>query len=72
MKEEFNNDTESIRKKNQTKILEIESSLSQVKNIVESHSSILEKVEDRITGLKDKTDIKEKKRRNLRQNTQKL
>jgi hypothetical protein len=39
---------------------------------VESLSSRLEQVEDRISGLKDKIDIKEKTRRTLRQNTQEL
>jgi chromosome segregation ATPase len=57
IKEEFNKDTESLKQKNQTEILEIKSSLSQIKNIVESHSSRLEQVEDRIPGLKDKIDI---------------
>jgi hypothetical protein len=39
---------------------------------VEGHSSKLEQVEDRISGLKDKIDIKEKKNRTLRQKTQEL
>jgi hypothetical protein len=39
---------------------------------VESHSSTLEQVEDRIWGLKDKINIKEKNRRTLRQKTQDL
>jgi chromosome segregation ATPase len=60
VKEKLNNDMESL-KKNQTEILEIKSSLSQIKNIVDSHSGRLEQVEDRISGLKDKIDIKEKK-----------
>jgi hypothetical protein len=32
---------------------------------VESHSSKLDEVEDRLSGLKDKIDIKEKNRRTL-------
>jgi hypothetical protein len=39
---------------------------------VEGHSSRLEKVEDRISKLEDKKEIKEKNRRNLSQTTQKL
>jgi hypothetical protein len=40
---------------------------------VEAHSSILEQVEDRISELKDKIEIKEKKyRRNLSQTTKEL
>jgi chaperonin cofactor prefoldin len=52
--------------------METKSSLSQIKNIVESHSSRLEQVEDRISGLEDKINIKEKNRRILRQKTEKL
>jgi hypothetical protein len=55
---------ESLRKKDQTEILEIKRPLTQIKNTVESHSSRLEQVEDRISGLEDKTDIKEKKQKN--------
>jgi (2Fe-2S) ferredoxin len=43
---------ENFRKKNPTKILEIKTSFHQIKNIVESHSSRQEQVEDRISGLK--------------------
>jgi DNA repair ATPase RecN len=71
MKEEFNKDMESL-KKNQTEILEIRSALKQIKNTVESHSCRLEQVEDRISGLKDKIDIKEKSRGSLNQKTQEL
>jgi uncharacterized protein YjgD (DUF1641 family) len=46
---------ENLRKKNQT----------ESKNTVEDHSSGLEKVENRISELKDKIEIKEKHRRNL-------
>jgi hypothetical protein len=46
---------ESLRTKDQTEILEIKSFFSQIKkNMVESHSRILEQVEDRISRLKDK------------------
>jgi hypothetical protein len=60
MKEEFNKDVENLRKKNQTEALETEISLNQIKYIGESHSNRLEQMEDRISGLEDKTDIKEK------------
>jgi uncharacterized protein YjgD (DUF1641 family) len=43
-------DMENLRKKNQT----------ETKNTVEDHSSRLEQVEDRISELKDKIEIKEK------------
>jgi TolA-binding protein len=51
---------ENLRKNNQTETLEIKSPFSQTKNTVESHSSRLEQVEDRISELKDKIEIKEK------------
>jgi chromosome segregation ATPase len=53
---------ENLRKKNQTKILEIKSPFSKTENTVEGHSSRLELVEDRISELKDKIEIKEKKK----------
>jgi hypothetical protein len=43
-------------------ILEIKIPFNQITNIVESDFSRLEQVEDRITVLKDKTDIKEKQK----------
>jgi hypothetical protein len=46
--EELNKDTENLRKKNQTEILEIKCPFSQTKNTVEGHSSRLEQVEHRI------------------------
>jgi hypothetical protein len=52
---------ENLRRKNQTEILEIKSPYSQTKNTVEGHSSTLEQVEDRISELKDKMEIKGKK-----------
>jgi chromosome segregation ATPase len=72
VKEEFNKDMENRRKNHQAEILEIKSSLNQIKNTVESHFSRLEQVEDRISGLKDKIDNKEKNRRHLRQETQEM
>jgi hypothetical protein len=49
---------ESLKTNESKEILEMKSSLSQIKkkNTVESHSSRLEQVEDRISGLKDKID----------------
>jgi hypothetical protein len=43
VKEKLNKDIENlkVKKKNQTEMLETESSLSQIKNAVESHSSKL-------------------------------
>jgi hypothetical protein len=51
-------------------ILELKSPYSQTKNTVEGHSSRLEQVEDRISELQHKIEIKEKNRRNLSQTTQ--
>jgi hypothetical protein len=56
-KEELSKDIENFRKKNQTEILEIKSLFSQT---VEGHSSRLEQVENKISELKDKIEIKEK------------
>jgi hypothetical protein len=50
-------------KKSQAKILEIKSPIGQTKNKVKGQFSRLEQVEDRISELKDKIEIKEKKRR---------
>jgi hypothetical protein len=50
---------ENLRKKNQTETLTIRSYLNQTKNTEESHSSRLQQVEERISRLEDKTDIKE-------------
>jgi hypothetical protein len=49
----------NLRKKNQTEILEIKSAFNQTKNTVEGYSSRLEQVEDRISELEDKIEIKE-------------
>jgi chromosome segregation ATPase len=60
MKEDFSKDMENLTRKNQTEILEIKSNLNQIKSTGENHSSRLEQVEDRISGLEDKMHIKEK------------
>jgi hypothetical protein len=51
---------ESIPKQNETEILEIKSSLNQIKNTVESHFGTHKKVEGRISELKNERDSKEK------------
>jgi hypothetical protein len=63
---------ENLRKKNQIEIMEIKRPFSQTKNTVAGHSSRLQQVEDRISELEEKTEIKEKNRRNLSQTTQEL
>jgi chromosome segregation ATPase len=70
---------ENLRKKNQTEILKIKSSLNQIKNAVEIHSSSPEQKDDRISGLEDKIDVKEKteqllykRLKNWERNTQEL
>jgi hypothetical protein len=50
IKEEVTHAMENLRKKNQR----------ETQNTVEGHSSRLEQVEDRISELKDKIEIKEK------------
>jgi hypothetical protein len=60
MKEELNKDMENLRKKESNRSPGNKSHYSQVEKTVEDHSSILEKVEDRILELKDKIDIKGK------------
>jgi septal ring factor EnvC (AmiA/AmiB activator) len=55
---------ENLRRKNQTEILEIKSPYSQRKNTVEGHSS-RPQVEDRISELEDKIEIKEKAEESL-------
>jgi hypothetical protein len=62
IKEELNKDMENFRKKNQTEILEIKSSLSQIKNKEERLSSRPEQMEGRISEPKDKIGIKEKQK----------
>jgi hypothetical protein len=49
IKEELKKIQTNLRKKNQTKILEIKSPFIQTKNTVEGHSNRLEQVEDRIS-----------------------
>jgi hypothetical protein len=60
---------EILRKKNQTEFLT--NSFSQMNNTVEGHFSRLEQVEDRISELENKIDIKDK-REELSQTTQEL
>jgi hypothetical protein len=48
---------------NQTEILKIKNPLNQIKNSVEGHSRRPEQVEDRLSELEDKIDIKEKKKK---------
>jgi hypothetical protein len=48
MKEELNKGMENLRKNESIEIQEIKIPFSQTKNTVESHSSTLEQVEDRI------------------------
>jgi hypothetical protein len=60
LKEEFNRDMESLRKKQSNRNPGNKKFLSQIKNRVESHSSRLVQMEDKISGLKDKMDICEK------------
>jgi hypothetical protein len=54
---------ENLRRNNQTEVLEIKSPFSQTKNTVEGYSRRLEQVEDRISELEDKIEIKEKKQK---------
>jgi hypothetical protein len=58
-------DNENPRKKNHTEIWEIKSSFSQKTNAVQGHCTRLEQVEDKLSELKGKIEIKEKNRRNL-------
>jgi chromosome segregation ATPase len=52
---------ESLKRIKQ-KILEIKSPFSQTKNTVEHHSSRLDQVEDRVSELENKIEIKQKKK----------
>jgi chromosome segregation ATPase len=58
MKELLNKHMENLRKKDQREFLEIKSPFNQIKNTGEGYSSKLEQVEDRISGHKDKINIK--------------
>jgi Txe/YoeB family toxin of Txe-Axe toxin-antitoxin module len=60
MEKELNKDMENLRKNNQSEVLKIKTPFNQIKNRVEGHCSRRAKVEERLSGLKDKTDIKEK------------
>jgi hypothetical protein len=68
----LNKDLENLRRNNQTEILKVKSPYSQTKNTVEGHASRLEQVENKISELKNKIELKEKNRRNLSQTTQEL
>jgi hypothetical protein len=73
VKEDFKKDMENFRKMNQREILEIHLILlNQIKTTVESFSSRLYQVEERISGLKNKIDINEKKTSIFRQKIQEL
>jgi carbonic anhydrase len=58
VKQKINKDVENLRKKNQTEILEIKSSLNEIKNTMEIQSVRLEEVEDRKSGFEDKIHTK--------------
>jgi phage shock protein A len=60
---DLNKDLEKffLRRKNQTEIMETKSPYSETKITVEGHYSRLEQVEDRISELEDKMEIKKKK-----------
>jgi septal ring factor EnvC (AmiA/AmiB activator) len=51
---------ENLRKNNQTEIVEIKRPFSQIRNTMEGHSSRPEQGKDRLSGLEDKIDVKEK------------
>jgi phage shock protein A len=61
---DLNKDLEKffLRRKNQTEIMETKSPYSETKITVEGHYSRLEQVEDRISELEDKMEIKKKKK----------
>jgi hypothetical protein len=62
VKEEPNKNMESLKKKVSNRNPGNNSSLCQIKNTVKCHFSRLEQVEDRISGLERKMDIKEKEK----------
>jgi hypothetical protein len=64
MKEELNKDGKP-QKKESNRNPGNKSPFSQIKNTMEGHSSRPEQVEDRISGLEDKIEIKEKNKRTL-------
>jgi hypothetical protein len=59
MKEELNKYIKSLRNKTLNWNLGNKKILKLTKNASEGHSSRLEKLEDKISGLKDKIDIRE-------------
>jgi hypothetical protein len=60
MKEEFNKDMENLRKKIQTKILEIKIPFNELKNTVEGHSNSKNKWKTESQGSKIKEMLKQK------------
>jgi hypothetical protein len=62
IKEQLNKDMENLRKKTQTEVLEIKIPLVKQKHSGR-HSSRLKQVEDRISELEGKMEIKEKKQK---------
>jgi hypothetical protein len=72
MKKEFNNNMESLKKRELNRNPGNKKSIKSIKNTIESHSSRLEQVEDRITGFEDKIVIKEKVEKFLDKNTKEL
>jgi hypothetical protein len=72
MKKEFNNNMESFKKRELNRNPGNKKSIKSIKNTIESHSSRLEQVEDRITWFEDKIVIKEKVEKFLDKNTKEL
>jgi hypothetical protein len=72
IKEELNKDMENLRKKESNRNPGNKKSHTETKKHRQGHSSRLEQVEDRLSELEDKIEIKEKNRRNLIQTTQEL
>jgi hypothetical protein len=71
VQEELNKDMKGLKiKRNQIETMEEKSSLGQIKITIKSHSRRLEQVENRISGLKDKIVIKQ--RRIFREKTEEL
>jgi chromosome segregation ATPase len=60
IKEELNKGMENLRKKESNRNPGNKSPFSQTKHTVEGHSSRLEQVEDKLSELEDKIEIKEK------------
>jgi hypothetical protein len=67
VKKEFNTYIENLKNKDKLENLEIKGFLSQIKNIVKSHSSRQNQLEDRTSGLRENVDIMGKKRYEYKQ-----